>query len=244
MAASASTFTEKLELPSRGLLGGPATVTLRSMVTADEKLLLGSDNVIDTVLLSCIVEPKDVNFDEMTTTDKHFMLIKLRTISYGEEYFVDVPCTECGRRQEVKVNLEDLPVNMLEDDFVEPYAEIKLPVSGLEIGLRVPRVRDLDKVEDNAKRFNRKFPEAKGDIAYIYRLMMHVATVNGEEAGRDLQQLVEGLSVKDSSYFKKKINELKFGYDTEVFHTCVGCREEFTFDLPIGVNFFRTRYND
>jgi hypothetical protein len=216
------------------------------MVTADEKLLLGSDNVIDTVLKSCIVDPTDIDMSTMTTTDRHFLLIKLRTLSYGEEYHVEVNCSECGKRQEVAVNLEKLPVTLLEDGFVEPYMEFELPVSKMKIGLRVPRMRDLDDVDDKAKRFHRKFPEAKGDVAYIYRLMMHIMTIDGEEPGRDLQQIIEGWPVRDSSFFKKKINELKVGYDTEVFHTCINsdCREEFDFDLPIGANFFRTRYSD
>jgi hypothetical protein len=244
--ANASTFTEKLELPSRGILGGPQGVTIRSMVTADEKLLLGSDDVIDTVLKSCIIEPEDVDLGELTNTDKHFLLIKLRIISYGEEYYVEVGCTECGRRQEVRVNLEQLPIAMLADDFKEPYDEIILPVTGLKIGLKVPRAHDFEQLEDRVRRFQRKFPDAKGDISYIYRLMMHIMTVNDDDRieRAQLQKIVESLPVKDSSYFKKAISKLKFGYDTEVFHTCVRCKEEFSFDLPIGTNFFRTRYED
>jgi hypothetical protein len=82
-------------------------------------------------------------------------------------------------------------------------------------------------------------------MTYIYRLMVNIATVDGEElTSPDLQSFVEGLSGKDSSYLKNKIGKLKVGYDTEIIEECHKCGEDVKFNLPLTYDFFRTRFDD
>ena len=239
-------YTEKVFLPSRGLLGGVSEVVLRNMTTADEKLLLGSSSdVLDLILKECIESPKDINLDSLISPDKHFLLMKLRAISYGSEYPVTTKCQACGASIEYKIDLDSLPVGQLEDDFTEPYDVFELPMCKQEVALKIPRMKELNDAETKARRFHKKFPDAKGDMTYIYRLMVNIATVDGEElTSPDLQSFVEGLSGKDSSYLKNKIGKLKVGYDTEIIEECHKCGEDVKFNLPLTYDFFRTRFDD
>lgn len=242
-------YTEKHVIPTKGLLTENipnGEVTLRNMTTAEEKILLGSSqDAFDNILKACIVEPTGLDLEELTSTDKHFLFMKLRVISYGSDYYVSYRCPACGSNSEYKVNIDELPIHYLEDDFVEPYDTLTLPVSKKVVELKLPRIKDLNVADNKAKRFHKKFPEAKGDIAYIYRLMTNIASVDGEELKPTaLQNFVEELHTMDSSYLKSKINKLKIGYDTDIVEECPKCEEDIEFALPITFEFFRTRFED
>lgn len=240
-------YTEKCMLPSRGLLGNIGEeVVLRNMTTSEEKMLLGSTaDALDNILKACIVSPKDLNLEDLISPDKHFLIMKLRLISYGKDYFVQARCLSCNQMSEFKIDLDALSINYLPDNFKEPYDEFVLPVSKKEIALRIPKIADLNIADTKAKRYNRKFPEAKGDMAYIYRLMTNILTVDGVELkSTELQTFIEEMHSKDSSYFKNRINKLKVGYDTDIIEECPKCQDEVRFDLPITAEFFRTRYDD
>jgi hypothetical protein len=241
-------YTEKYVLPSNGVLEGVGVkeVVIRNMTTAEEKMLLGStSDALESVIKACIVSPENIDLNELTSSDKHFLLLKLRVISYGSEYPVSFKCQECGKVSEYNINLDSLPVDYLGDDFVEPYDTVELPVSKSVVELRLPRIKDLNDADLRAKRFNKKFPESKGDITYIYRLMTNIASVDGEiKKLTDLQKFVEELHTKDSSYLRSKINKVKIGFDTEIVEECHKCNADVKFDLPITQDFFRTRYDD
>lgn len=241
-------YTEKHVLPSRGILysGISPEVVLRNMNTADEKMLLGSTpDALDLILKACIVTPKEINLDELISSDKHFLLLKLRIISYGSEYFVTARCPSCGAMPEYKIDLDSLPVDYLSENFVEPYESFELPMGKQAIELRIPRIKDLNDADAKARRFHKKFTEAKGDMSYIYRLMTNIATVDGKTLPLpELQKFVEEMAVRDSSYMKNKMNKLKVGIDTEIIEECPKCNSDHKFELPITYDFFRTRYDD
>jgi hypothetical protein len=243
-------YNEKHKLPSNGVLYTDlgSDVVLRNMTTSEEKMLLGSTgDALDNIIKACVVEPKNLNLEELISTDKHFLLLKLRVISYGSDYHVSYKCPECGKSNEYLIDLDSLNIDYLAEDFVEPYDSIELRVSKKVIELRIPRIKDLNDADTRAKRFNKKFPLAQGDIGYIYRLMTNIATVDGEEMKyTSLQELIEGLHTKDSSFLRNKINKLKVGIDTEIIEECKNpkCGADISFDLPITSEFFRTRYED
>ena len=114
-------YTEKHVLPSMGLLNeglDNGEVVIRNMTTAEEKMLLGStQDAFDNILKACIVEPKDLDLDELCSSDKHFLLMKLRIISYGSDYFVGYKCPSCGATSEYKINLDELTVHYLKECF-------------------------------------------------------------------------------------------------------------------------------
>lgn len=240
---------ETYKLPSNGKLGenSPTEVTIRNITTREEKLLLGSSNdALDQILSACIVEPKGLDINSLLGADKHFILYKLRIISYGPIYHVTAKCPSCGRESEYKIDLDDLEVNYLPDDFEEPYSTIVLPRTKSKVALKIPREADLIKARDKARRYNKKFPESKGDINYIYNLMTNIATIDGKEvtSQRDLQKFIEDLPGYDSAFLKNEISKVKVGLDTELIEECPHCGEDVQFVVPITSEFFRTRFDD
>jgi rRNA maturation protein Nop10 len=238
---------EEYELPSHGILEGiPKTVTLRNMTTAEEKMLLGSsDDAFDTIIGKCVTKPENFDIGTLISADKHFLLTKLRVVSYGPEYHFSYRCPYCGKVSEFSINLDDLDVKYLPEDFEEPYAVFNLPVCKDEIALKIPRVEDLKSIKMKAKRYNKKFPEAVGDISLIYGIMANIATINGKEMGAsELQRYVEELAAMDASFIRNKINKLEVGIDTTIYEECPKCHEDLEFAMPMGPEFFHSRLGE
>lgn len=244
----ATKYTETFTLPTRGLLyeNIPDEVTIRAITTSEEKMMIGSKDALDNIISACIVEPKEFDIDELVIPDKYFLLMKLRIITYGSNYHARIRCPnpECREPYTYKINLDDLTINYLDDDFVEPI-EITLPASGDKIGLKLLRNKDNKKVEKRAKQMKRKFPDMKGDISYILRLCEYIVTLNGEEfPAHKKQKYVQELIGMDSAYIKDKIESIKVGYDLDIYEECPYCGEAVEFVLPMTEEFFRPKFDN
>ena len=99
------TITEDVHLPSKGLVYKHTTVNpdfkLRSMTTEEEMLRLAPTerpyqtlcNVID----ACIVGPgPGISSYDMCLGDYHYLLNKLRIVTYGTDYKISSYCPLCS----------------------------------------------------------------------------------------------------------------------------------------------------
>jgi len=237
---------EKYTLPSNGQLKDvPKEVTIRNMTTAEEKMLLGSnEDVFDQIIKKCVVEPEDFNIDRIPAMDKTFLFVKIREVSYGATYKFSYVCPECGRRSSATINLDDLEVDGLPDKFKEPFDTFTLPVSGDTISLVLPRNEDFKKNRGRIKRYNSKFPEAVGDEGLIFGMLNFISEINGEPVDAKLHDYVSALHAKDAAYIRHRINKLPDGLDDTVVVTCPKCDEEVEVQIPLGANFFHTDFDD
>jgi hypothetical protein len=143
---------ESIPLPSTGIVyphGHPlhnvATVDVRAMTAKDEDILMSralikNGTVISKLLESCMTN-KDVRATEMLSGDRNAVMVGLRTIGYGADYDVVVPCPECDHQNEATFNLTNVPIKSLELQPVNPgqnYFEFALPVSKKRIQGREP----------------------------------------------------------------------------------------------------------
>lgn len=243
----AAEYTERIELPSRGILYEdiPAEIVIRNITTTEEKMIFGSSNLksLDDVMNSCIKEPEGLDVDELLTSDKHFILIQLRILTYGSDYNVKNTCEHCGETDTYIVNLlEDMPIDELDEDFEEPF-EIELPMSGDTVGLKLLRGNDLEKVNRKAKRIKKRSIGDTGNLTYLLRKAQSIVTVNGEElpSGKK-QKYVEGLHGRDSAYISSALESIRVGYDNLIFKNCKHCGGEMEFSLPMNREFFRPKF--
>lgn len=242
----------KTTLPSAGRLEGvPAEVSFRTITTEEEKMLFdSSDDYVDFVLKKCIVEPSNVEewWPLMTTADKVHILIQERIASYGPYYFYSVQCPTCNKWTEYKIDLRDLKVDYLPEDFAEPYDTFNLKSDEeTEVSLKLPRVKDAEDNDEKLKRFKLDFPEAKGNQLYIYNLMSNIHSVNGQVLKRtELERFVKSLAGMDSSYLKHRISKMKVGVNLDRREICSNkeCQSEIDFRIRFGLDFFRTRFDD
>lgn len=244
------TIQETYDLPSQGKFPGvPKTYTTRAMSLMDEKQRLASQNglygVVD-VIGNCIVQPQGFNPYDMPQFDIDFAMIKLRTISHGPIYKVDVTCPYCGHTHKTEINLDELIVRNVPDDF-KPVIDIgPLPNSGDVLEVKILTMGDIRYVEEEAKRVIAKFPDYKGDPADVLMYTTRILTVNGEKLPfTQLRSYVETMTAGDSIYFDQVYKDAigNYGVDTNLSFTCNKCGQAFTRFMPLNAEFFRPQYN-
>lgn len=240
-----SRITETIKLPSNGKVYPIKELTLQNMTIAEEKFLYGSssDKAIDQILRSCITD-KGVDIDDLIVPDKYFALVRLRVLTYGEDYPIDLTCNRCGKTFTENLKLSTLEVDELPDDFKEPIV-IELPVSKDKLELYIPRSRDVDRYNTLAERKADRYNLNIDEVNYIYQIMLGIKSVNGDEMLDDeLYEYVKNLSGKDSSCIKHEFNKIKVGYYTRLSCECPNCSGKVPYRLPMNGDFFLTSFED
>jgi hypothetical protein len=114
----------EVNLPSENriyrLLDESKPITIRPMTFEDEKSLINGEDNEDSVNLLLSRCVSNINVNDLITIDKFYLLMKLREISYGDDYNVLLMCSHCGAENPTNVKLSELNVNPVPDDFQEP----------------------------------------------------------------------------------------------------------------------------
>ncbi len=197
-------------------------ITVRPMTFDDEKAIVGAkknDDPVNIVLQRCVTNIKVMDLLPM---DKLYLIMKLREISYGDDYKTLLLCQECGSENPTTVKLSDLNVNPVPDDFEDPIT-ITLPVANKEAKVRQPRVRD-EKFFSN--------PEKALD-----ELWRFVVEIDGHSDKSIVAAVMDKLPLKD---MRTILNSIKsdYGVDTKVKFACKDCGGVSVVDLPIDASFF------
>ena len=243
------TIQEKCELPSRGKFPGiPPEITLRAMSLLDEKQRLASTGISGIVDLvgNCIVKPEGLDPYQMPMFDIDWAMLKLRIVSHGPLYKANVVCPKCGHTMDKTINLDDIPMIPVEEDFVSEFEIGPLPISGDTLKVRLLTYKDLMDMQSESQRILSKFPEYKGDPLDVLDYIYKIVEVNGEKKPPTfMKPYVESMSAADSIYFDQAYSDKisTYGPDTQLTFQCDKCNETFIRSMPMNAEFFRPRYN-
>ena len=240
-------YETTVKLPSNGRLYDdiPTELTIRAMTTAEEKLILGStsEDAFDRILKNCVVNPANLDINKLVSSDKHFLMLKLRTHTYGSMYNVNCRCPECKNRIELDVNLDEFPIYELPEGFSEPI-EFELPVNGDKLSCRLLRGSDLESIRKQAKKLSKSMKVNAKELSFDMRMAKYITKINDEPIEDNLQALkyVQTMHGQDSAYFWFKLNEVEIGYDTTIEVECPECGNDFETMMPITSEFFRPKF--
>jgi hypothetical protein len=218
--------TIEVELPSEcriyNLEDPGAPITLRPMNFEDEKVIVNAKKNQDPtniILERCL---SNVHVHELLSMDKLYLLMKLREISYGDDYKVNLICPACKAENPTTVKLSQLNVNPVPDDFTDPV-EVMLPGLQKTAKIKRPRVKD-----------EKLFTDGGNMLDQLWRF---VVELGGHTDKAVIAKVVERLPIKDS---RTILNAMKtdYGVDTHVKFGCNECGEVSVVDLPIDANFF------
>lgn len=220
---------------------------LRAMTTLEEKIRLSSPGfaTLARVIQNCLVNNKDIDVRDLKLFDFQYLMYKVRTVTYGAGYPVQITCPHCKRQFTNTFDLSALKVNEVPSDFSEPIKIGPLPVSKDVLECRMLTARDYIDLPDECDEFLKKYPDYDGDPEFILDLCRRVLTVNGKEIP-NLRSYLEQLHARDYQYFSKKYLDLTngFGIDTTVNVECPYCKEKRLLALPMTSEFFRPSYCD
>jgi hypothetical protein len=197
-------------------------VSIRPMTFEDEKNIVGAkkgEDPINLVLNRCV---SNVKVLDLLPMDKFFLIMKLREISYGDDYHTLLICPECRAENPTTVRLSQLNVNPVPDEFTDPIS-ITLPQLKKEIKVKLPRVRD-EAIFNNPEDF-------------LDQLWRFVLEIDGHTDKSIIAAVVNKLPLKDS---KTILNALKsdYGVDTKIKFQCKDCEGISVKDLPLDASFF------
>jgi hypothetical protein len=216
----------EVELPSEcrvySLEDPGAPITIRPMTFEDEKALISAgkaDDPVNLILQRCTT---NIRVPDLLSMDKLYLIMKLREISYGDDYHTLLVCSHCKAENPTTVKLSQLNVNPVPDDFEDPIT-VFLPTIKKEAKVRLPRVRDERMMADTE--------------AALDQLWRFVVDIDGHTDKSIIAPVVDKLPLKD---IRTILNAIKtdFGVDTKIKFECDSCGGVTVVDLPIDSNFF------
>lgn len=243
------TIMEGYELPSGGLIYDTPInphVELRSMTARDEmKRLSPSSTPLKTlsdIIEGCMIEKPAIHVYDMALGDYEFLLNKLRIVTYGPAYKINIQCSECGEYIETEADLETLQLKEIDLDEFNNIRQFTLPSTKDMISLKVVSPRLLEMVDAKAKEMKRKYKGADFDFTTFCKLTCCIETINEEKlVGLALEDKLNKLPAIDMQKILNQIDKISgtFGLDSKLYVTCPHCGENVLTFFRYGPEFFR-----
>ena len=232
--------TEKVELPSKGLLYpedsplASGEIEMKYMTAKEEDILTNQNyikngTVIDRLLKSLIVT-KGVNYDDILIGDKNAIMMAARVLSYGKDY------TFKYLGEEVTIDLstlsnKEIDYNLLKErknDFA-----FDLPSTGNTVTIKILTHKD-ETIIDREIEGNKKINKLSSTLT-TSRLKYMITSVNGSREKKDIRNFVDNfLLAKDARAIRKYYSDIS--PDVKMVFTRDEREEEA--DIPIGIGFF------
>lgn len=239
---------QNIPLPSRGVLYGEklpgGIVQMRKMMSTEMSRLQSQGGTyldrIEAVVNACTKFPTGFNSSELLLTDSFFLMLALRTMTFGPKYAFTYRCRYCGSKQKSTVDIvEDLDEKPAEETLREPI-EIELVDAACKISIRLMRLADRDLIAKHVKRTKLTTLDAD-DPSYHYRMALSLVDRNGDPFTDFLkrQDFIRGLTAMDCLRIEQETNKHEPGVETKIMPDCTACGTTNEMGLPFDAEFFR-----
>ena len=242
--------TEFVELPSEGKLYPPdhplhnqKTIEIKFMTAKEEDILssealLKNNLVLDRLIESLMVD--DIAADTLLLGDRSAILMAARISGYGSEYKLTYRCPECFSNTDTSFDLKKhtlekggLDESVLQENNVV-YCDdtltfdVVLPVSGVEIGLRLLS-GSSEKTFDSE---NKKDGLVTGLLASI------ISKINKNTDPTYIKDFVDVMPARDSKYIRELYPKLVPSVKMKNRFVCSACYTEKDQEVPLTAEFF------
>lgn len=254
-SAPTDVYTQEIQLPSNGYFGGPAKVRIRRMTIREEEILyLADDNptYLDDIALSCIVSPSNIDLNTLHPNDLMYLLYAIRNISFDSTYKQNSICPRCREPHLETIDITQLPIKFVDPDYIDLMKDVKLPIAGDTIGIKVLTEGELlgldDKIAHEIKA--NKIYDAKKAKLYEFQIKREamVDTINGEPF-KDMQtkrDYINNMASKDYNKIVRAAESIResFGLDRSLEVKCPHCKNPYQSEASIVPEFFRPSDED
>lgn len=250
-------YTQEVVLPSRGLLnpeipGGK--VVQRCMMVTDQKFLSGSNqsagSVLHQLIQRTVVSPEGFDVSNLTLADTLYLLFKLRILSYGKDYRFKTRCPECRSKIDVELDLSELPVEILDENFAEKLVAT-LPHRGDKVYTKILTNADREEINKEILRRKKKRPDDESE--YVLRIAYSIDKVvfaKADSEGKkeitnmtDIERYVASLTDLDASAIIAARDSVAYGIAPIVEHVCSECGEYIDVSVQFSSEFFRPHFS-
>ena len=227
-------------IPTPAIEGG--VVEIRKMLIAEDEILASSGGTVLTrlgkVMSQCSRLPQGFDPNKLLLLDRLYLLLAIRSHTFGSHYQVAFKCPECGHQNKTDIDVvTDLDETPLDDDFVEPF-DVILPDLNVIVGLRL--LRGID--ESDALR-QVKAAKARGmePTPVQDQLRQIIVTIDGEKVENPMTRidLIRRMSAVDVRAVREAMVNADFGVDLSTSLECSKCSTVTAMGVPFGPDFFR-----
>jgi hypothetical protein len=224
-------------------------VVLRKMtgreeaILADRRFQRNGGKLVTELLHSCIVSLGDLPSNGrgpvtgMTSVDRNFLLLRLRSITFGSDLDATYTCPSCGHVDRVTEDLDDLPVRAaggageegvdveveLEDGYVDRDGQVHTALR-----LRLPTGADEEAVasqmRDNA---------STGKNALLGRCLVSLGDVPRTRIEAMGSKILADLTMTDRRRIDRAMADASPGVDLSRHIECADCGTEYTASLDL-----------
>jgi hypothetical protein len=226
------------DLPSRGVLYDFERVRFRGLTPDEEDQLESIQSLFESreTIRQLVQNCTNVDVMNFTYGDLLSMYIWIRIKTWNHKYPYSIDCIQCSHPINNVFNLENLPVEFLDDDYEEPYV---IYFGQDEIHLRQIRVRDEQRVENFIEKRADQYDDLNQQQLNIKarRALMIDQAPDVQDTITDKMRFLRGLETKQYAVIKQFSNETTHGVGFEVNHECGSCGNEFEAPLPFKPEF-------
>lgn len=240
-------LTETVKMISRGLIPDiPEEIVLKAIQRKDKKKVLMSetDNILLSLLQTSIVSPQNFNVYNLLPFESEYLLYRLRVLTYGADHTFKDTCPYCGHTNDVEINLNDIPIKDIPDNFNIIFDIPPLPVSGAQLTCRLLNEGELATIRKQAVELKDGTNNKNVDIDIIWE--SRIVAINGDTslAPIEITTFLDELSDYDSEYFMEYYTKYEgnYGLQTKLNYTCDSCSNKVSADMPNIRTFFRPTF--
>ena len=215
-----------IDLPGAGLLGSPAVVNIRPFNFEDEKILRNIKKISDgSKVVQKLIErcTEGINYPTLSLVDKNYILYKLREVSYGDSYNVEVTCPQCSDVNSLGILFSELPVVYATEELLSNL-KVTLPDSEVVVSYKLPTVAEEELLSD-----------ASNILDHLWRF---IKDINGHTERIVIQGFLPKTTAKDVATLRGEVFNTNIGLQTKVGFICNGCSNDSIIELPITESFF------
>jgi hypothetical protein len=241
---------DAVPLPSRGLvysqghpLHGAESVEYRAMTAKEEDILMSQalikrGTVITELIKSCLIN-KDIDVQSLLSGDRNALMIAIRASGYGSNYSPTLTCPSCEFKNELEVDLNQLPIKPLQLQPNSPGSnafDYKLPVSKKTVTFKFLSGKEEEEIlADTETRKKKGFLNSN---LVTGRLLRSIVAVEGNENKSLISRFVQYMPARDSLVLREYINKNEPGVNMRVDFRCSNCDHFEEVTLPMGASFF------
>lgn len=253
--------TQEVSLPSNGLLydGKYKKVTIRA-ITGKEEMVLNSSapaKAIDKIISACtsMEDGTSINIDELCTADKLYLILMIRSVTYGGLLNVHYTCDNCKSEITDSIDIDSLPVNLLTKEMIDDMS-FELPDSKIKVTIKILSESETANLESKSKQIANKIGANPKEYMFLLRLMSSIESLTYEDTEKgeitltndsksrsQLQFILENITGNDIAVLQNKITESSdFGIQLYTDTKCKSCGSSVRLAVSLlNTEFFRPK---
>ena len=224
------------------------TVKIRKMTGREESILTdkryqrNGGRLVTELLHSCLVSlgnlPKNGSspISGMYSVDRNFLLLKLRSITFGSDLKASYTCPTCNETVKVTENIDDLPVRNLEEGESAEEIGVELEDGYVDrdgqvhasLKLRLPTGADEEAVAAQARQ-----NASEGKNALLARCMKSLGDIPRHRLEALGPQILSELTMTDRRLIDKTLNLAAPGINLVRQIECTSCGNTFSTTLDL-----------